>query len=283
MNSRSIWWKIILRLLLCYLLVQLAPAVVVIACGIVFGPITTPDAAALSQGQILFIAWGSLVIVAAVVILLARFIDRRPIAELGMTLPTKAISTAFLGIGLGAIAPVLMFIILWSVGGYKITAVNPEISFLPLGVFFLIVVPAALKEEIVFRGYTIANLKERLGVVPLIIVSATIFTLFHTTPILTTMTPVAFISYLLGGILLAMAFVYSLNLWLPMWIHISNNYIYSLLFAPSVGVFEGTMVVGKTTSDIIDAACVLTAVIFMGFIVKKNGRPFAKSLKLGSR
>jgi hypothetical protein len=131
-NSRSIWWKTILRLLLCYLLVQLAPAVVVIASGIVFGPITTPDAAALSQGQILFIAWGSLVIVAAVVILLARFIDRRPIAGLGMTLPTKAM-------------------------------------------------------------------------------------------------------------------------------------------------------VGKGTSDIIDAACVLTAVIVMGFIVKKNGRPFPKSLRLGSR
>ncbi len=283
MNSRSIIWKIILRLLLCYLLVQLAPAVVVIASGIVFGPITTPDAAALSQGQILFIAWGSLVIVAAAVILLARIIDRRPIAELGMTLPPKAISTAFLGIGLGAIAPVLMFIILWSVGGYKITGVNPEVSFLSLGLFFLIVVPSALNEEIVFRGYTIANLKERLGMVPLLTVSAIIFTIFHTTPILTTMTPVAFISYLLGGLLLAMAFVYSFNLWLPMWIHISNNYIYSLLFAPSVGVFEGTMVIGKATSDIIDAVCVLTAVTVMGFIVKKNGRPFHKSLRLGSR
>ncbi len=280
MNSISIWWKIILRLLLCYLLVQLAPAVVVIASGIVFGPITTLDAAVLSQGQIHFIAWGSLVVVATVVILLARFIDRRPIAELGMTLPTKAISTAFLGIGLGAIAPVLMFIILWSVGGYKITGVNPEVSFLSLGAFFLIVVPAALNEEIVFRGYTIANLKERLGTGLLLTVSAIIFILFHTTSVLTIMTPVAFISYLLGGLLLAMAYVYRLNLWLPMWIHISNNYIYSLLFAPSVGVFEGTMVVGKAISDIIDATCVLTAVIVMGFIVKKNGRPFPKSLRL---
>ncbi|RQD68649.1 MAG: CPBP family intramembrane metalloprotease, partial [Tindallia sp. MSAO_Bac2] len=244
-------------------MVQLAPAVVVIASGVFFGPITTPDAAALSQGQLLFISWGSLVIVAAIVILLACLIDKRPIAELGMTLPTKPVSTVFLGIGIGAIAPVLMFIILWSVGGYKITGVNPEISFLSLNVFFLVIVPAALNEEIVFRGYTIANLKEGLGLVPLITVSAIIFTLFHTTPILTTMSPVAFISYFLGGLLLAIAFVYNLNLWLPTWIHIRNNYIYSLLFTPSVGVFEGTMVVGKATRDIIDAACVLTAVIMM--------------------
>lgn len=198
--------------------------------GMIFEPIIKPDVAELLEGQIIFIAWGSLITVAATVFLLGRYIDKRPISEFGISMPKKPLSSAFLGIGIGAIAPVLTFCTLLLIRGYKITGVNYETSFFSFVNFFLIVLPAALKEEIVFRGYTMANLKERLGVVPLAIISATIFTLFHITSILTKMIMVAFVSYLLGGLLLAMAFIYDSNLWLPMWIHISNNYVYNLLF-----------------------------------------------------
>ncbi len=271
MKKRDFWWKIVLRLVLCYLLVQIAPALVVIASSNLFEPLVAQDLAALPKGQILFISWGSLVVVGIVVILLTRFLDRRPIAELGMVVPRKAASSALLGLGIGSIAPVIIFAVLWAGGGYMLTGVNPEASFLSIGVFFLIMAPSALSEEIVFRGYTIANLRERLGIVPMLIVSAFIFTLFHISPVLTGMTPIALVSYLLGGLLLAMAFVYHFNLWLPLWVHIGNNFFYSLLLAPNVSIFEGTMLAGQATIDYVDALSVLAAVIVMGILLKRSG------------
>ena len=85
---------------------------------------------------------------------------------------------------------------------------------------FLVFVPAALHEELVFRGYAYQKLRtwNRAGAVA---VSACIFAALHgTNP---GVTPVAMANLLLAGVLLALAYERTRHLWLPIGIHLGWN------------------------------------------------------------
>lgn len=87
-----------------------------------------------------------------------------------------------------------------------------------LGVLALAV--AALQEEIVFRGYVIANLAG-ISVVAAVLVSAVVFTAVHFVTSRGGLFPA--VSWMLGGVALAAVFTLSGSIWLAAIAHLARN------------------------------------------------------------
>lgn len=82
--------------------------------------------------------------------------------------------------------------------------------------FLVAVVAAPLTEELFFRGFFFAGLRQRLGWVWAAAISGVIFGLFH-------LDPLQFVPLTVVGILLAAVYHYTNSIWLPIILHASLN------------------------------------------------------------
>lgn len=103
----------------------------------------------------------------------------------------------------------------------------------------LVFVPAALHEELVFRGYAYQKLRtwNRAGAV---VLSACVFAALHGGN--AGVTPLAMANLLLAGVLLALAYERTRHLWLPIGIHLGWN----LVSGPILGYGVSGYVAGAT-------------------------------------
>jgi membrane protease YdiL (CAAX protease family) len=222
-----------------------------------------------SQGLLLFTALLSVVAVTGIVYALTRWVDRRPSAEIGWAMPRRPGLMALLGLFLGAIVPAVKMVILWVIGGYTLQGLRVGQNVLGYALGAVVVIGAAWSEEVLFRGYTLANLNDRLLPVFSGLLSALIFAAFHLD---SEQTLVGVLSYLMSGLLLALSFLYLNSLWLPLWVHTGNNLVYKLLFSDTLGIVVSTQQASTVVADIADVAGVLTAMILLLLVVLRDRR-----------
>jgi len=100
-----------------------------------------------------------------------------------------------------------------AVGHVRLGSLDPML----IGTFFL---PAALHEELLFRGYLLQKLLTwRRG--PAVIISSALFTMAHMGN--SSLSRVAVVNIFLAGLLLALAYLLYRRLWLPIGIHFAWN------------------------------------------------------------
>jgi hypothetical protein len=155
---------------------------------------------------------------------------------LGLAVPPR-IAAAELGAGM-AFAAVLI------VGGDVLIVVSSSLRHERGGGFpwlelVLVFIPAALHEELVFRGYAYQKLRtwNRPGAVA---VSACVFAALHGGN--AGITPVAMANLLLAGVLLALAYERTGHLWLPIGIHLGWN----IVSGPILGYGVSGYIAGAT-------------------------------------
>lgn len=156
-----------------------------------------------------------------------KFYEKRKVEEFSTK---KMFSSLLNGFLIGFVLQSLTILVIYIKGGYSIISINP-ISFIisPLAMS----IASAIIEEILFRGIVFRIIEEKLGSYFSLIISATIFGLLHMTNPNSSL--IAGIGLAIqAGLLLASAYIYSRNLWLPIAIHFAWNFTQSAIFGANV-------------------------------------------------
>jgi membrane protease YdiL (CAAX protease family) len=131
--------------------------------------------------------------------------------------------------------------VLWLLGYYRISAVNPLVAVLPL---FAASVYSGYLEEILARGIVFRIIEEGLGTWFALAISALLFGLLHlANPNSTILSALAIA--LTGGVVLGAGYVLTRRLWLPIGAHFAWNFTLG-------GVF-GLAISGHTGQGLVDA------------------------------
>ncbi|NJL05338.1 MAG: CPBP family intramembrane metalloprotease [Chloroflexaceae bacterium] len=226
----------ILALLISFFTVPLA---IVLTPDLSFADLT---AGTLPDAPLVITANALGVLVATVIALLlgARFLDRRPIAEYGLRFnPAWWLDLSF-GLALGAGLMLLIFLIQLSLGWITITgfaaAGTASMSFGPAwGLALLTFISVGIYEELISRGYLIKNMAEwfggthaRRGIVLAWVLSSAIFGVLHALNPNTTLTSTLML--LLAGLFLGLGYVLTGELAIPIGLHITWNFFQGNVF-----------------------------------------------------
>jgi len=172
--------------------------------------------------------------------LLRRFVDRRPVAALGLRLRgfgLHLLEGSLWGAGLIVAA----FIILLAAG---MLIIDPEHVAITIGSFLgycCVLVVVAANEELMIRGYVLSNLMLSLNRWVALLVSATVFAAFHL--LNANLSPLSLLNLVLAGVVLGVYYVHRRNLWFSFGMHLAWN-----LFQ---GPVLGFQVSGLSTASII--------------------------------
>ncbi len=216
-------------------------------------------------------------------VILFRYYEKRQINELKLDSFWK---NAGIGLLTGLILQSLVIFVIFAYGSYLVIHVNP-ISYILPG--FAIALSSAIFEEILFRGILFRLLEEKLGSIISLVISALIFGLLHLTNKNSDLFSALSIA-VQAGILLAAAFIYSKNLWLPIFLHFGWNFAESGIFGAIISgnqitkslltaKFSGSVLLtggafGPENSLQATIFCLAVAVIFL--LVSKRQRKFIK-------
>lgn len=172
------------------------------------------------------IAQGALILVAALLAgwAMLRWVDGRPLGELGFVLRARAPLELLAGLAIGAGIMAVTVLVLATFGAYRYVAEAgtvvgwATVSGISLAAFVL---PAAA-EEALFRGYLFRTLMEGGGAALAIGVTSVLFAVVHgSNP---NVTAFGLLNILLAGVLLGLAVLRTGALWLATTLHLGWNW-----------------------------------------------------------
>lgn len=166
---------------------------------------------------------------AALSALLAAFLflallDRRSFRNLGLWFYEgwgRELAIGLAG-GVVLISIVVGSLVLLGLAEFHLSAVEPRGALLGLGWNVVLLFPAAAAEELLFRGYPFQRLVEGWGAFAAILLLSVLFGLAHLQN--PSATPLSTANTALVGILLALAYLRTRGLWLPIGLHFAWNF-----------------------------------------------------------
>jgi CAAX protease family protein len=173
--------------------------------------------------------------------LLTRLFEQRPLGSVGFAFHPRWKSELAIGLIAGTVMMLAVAAaeVLLGVASFS-RAPEPAGKTFLAGVFvFLLFVAAAADEELVFRGYPFQRLVELAGPVIAVIVVAALFGAAHLRNPFQSW--ISTLNTALVGVLLAICYLRTRALWLPLGIHFAWNFVqgYVLGFPVSGIVFQG--------------------------------------------
>lgn len=144
-------------------------------------------------------------------------VEGRRVHELDLTKSLRQTTYGLL-LGFGFIS--LIMLVMWLFGGYKVSGFNAISAMAP---FVIMSVQAGIVEEILSRGIIFRIAEEGIGTWWSIVLSAFIFGFMHIwNPNATVFSSVSIA--LTAGVILAMLYVITRQLWIPIGLHIGWNF-----------------------------------------------------------
>lgn len=177
------------------------------------------------------------------IFLTARFVDRRPLADLGIRGGSRAASDAAAGFLIGGAIMLFVFLVELAFGWIRVIGGCGALEIgasVPIAFAFVAVknVCVGVTEETLCRGYLIPNLNETLGFTRLskrvilasaIFISSVLFSAHHI--VNPNFSLGAFVGLTVNGVLLALGFVLTGGLALPIALHFAWNFFQGSVFA----------------------------------------------------
>lgn len=221
--------------------------------------------------------------------LLVRWLERRWPQELALAQGRR-------WLGLGLLAGFVMFSAVYAVfallGLLHFQGLDPQATLAPL---LLMSVVAGIGEELIFRGVLFRVTEESLGTLGAIVVSAAFFGLAHAGNPNATLLSSAAIA-LEAGVMLALAYAWTRNLWFVMGLHAAWNFTEGGLYgAPVSGLSEHGLLrievakdapewltggaFGPEASVVALAVCLAAALLFLRAALRR-GQWQRRSLRL---
>lgn len=153
----------------------------------------------------------------ATYIYLFKFYEKRKIEELSISFFWRNSVTGFVT---GFFILSIVMLVMYIGKAYTIVSFNPVSFLIPA---LAIGISSSVFEEILFRGIIFRITEERLGSIWALVISSAFFGIAHlANPNSTVFSAVAIT--IEAGLLLGAAYVYSKNLWLPIFIHFAWNF-----------------------------------------------------------
>lgn len=155
-----------------------------------------------------------------------KFIDRKPLMSIGLSVKDKA-NEMLIGLGFALAFIGGLFLVLWLIGAINITG---YVGFKP-GVFIVSVMlfMAAFDEELIFRGYILNNMMDSTSNRWIALAgSSLLFALLHSgnTNVWSTWVPMT--ELFAAGFILGISYTFTKNLWFPTFFHFGWNFFQGL-------------------------------------------------------
>jgi membrane protease YdiL (CAAX protease family) len=152
-----------------------------------------------------------------------RVVENRQVTELSLRGAARELGAGLL---LGSVLFTATIGVIWAVGDYTVTAVNPWAAALPALVIAFV---SGTVEEIIFRGLIFRVVEEGVGSWLALALTALLFGALHlANPHATLVAGVAIA--LEAGVLLGAAFMATRRLWLPIGLHVAWNFTQAGVF-----------------------------------------------------
>jgi membrane protease YdiL (CAAX protease family) len=184
------------------------------------------------------------VVVAAAYIVYVRVVERRGVSEFA---PGRAPAEFGAGFLLGAALFTTTIAIIWALGDYSVTGINPwSVMLTPL----IAGIAAGVTEEILFRGVIFRIAEDWVGSWGALAFSSLLFGAGHlANPHATVMSALAIA--LEAGVLLGAAFMITRRLWLPIGLHAAWNFTQAGIFGAAVsGTTQHGLFVSKLSGPV---------------------------------
>ena len=175
--------------------------------------------------------------------LFVRFIDRKPLASIGLNLKGYE-NDLYLGLALGAGLIAIGFFILFILGYVSID----QFSF-PIGsiiLYFILFVVVSFHEEIMMRGYVLNNLMQSMNRYVALSISSIVFMSIHL--LNPNINFLAALNLFLAGIVLGIYYIHKSNLWLPIGMHLTWNFFQGPVFGFEVSGIESESIIKQSVT-----------------------------------
>ena len=197
-----------------------------------------------------------LIAITASVYLARRYFDKRPLSSLGLKINKNTLPDILAGLLIPGLMMGLIFAIELGIGWLEYEGVVMEMDPPMAGIFdlfisFLVFVAVGWQEELLSRGYHLQNISESLNLFWGVLLSSLLFAVLHLFQ-----PGASFISVILitlTGLFLALGYLRTRQLWLPIGLHIGWNFFEGPIFGfPVSGIeTEGIMVHQSTGPELI--------------------------------
>lgn len=213
-------------------------------------------------------------------ILTVRWLERRGATELDLR---PGAPQLLIGAAVGVVLMATVYLVLWSLG---LAAFGPGTGLEGLGGGLAVAFAAGVLEELLLRAVLFRILEEATGTTLAVAVSAVVFGLLHAfnpgaTPVSTAAIAIE------AGVLLALAYALTHNLWLAIGIHMSWNFAEGNLFgasvsggAPAPSLVRATLsgpglltggAFGPEASVVSVIVCLVASAIIAAMILRRGG------------
>ena len=155
-----------------------------------------------------------------------KFIDRKPLMSIGLSVKEKT-NEMLIGLGFALAFIGGLFLILWLIGAINITG---YVGFKP-GVFIvsMMLFMAAFDEELIFRGYILNNMMDSTSNRWIALAgSSLLFALLHSGNPSVWSTWVPMTELFAAGFILGISYTFTKNLWFPTFFHFGWNFFQGL-------------------------------------------------------
>ena len=237
----------VFRVLIYIVAVLVAQVLLWFPIGIVDG-VMHGHAAVLRTPPVWLTELGSALAVVGSAFLLRRYLDRRSIGSLGLSLQTKWGRFFAIGVLLGGGMQLFAFAVEFALGrvhgvGFAPLAADVRVLLAWGGIFLV----AALAEEMLLRGYILQNLWEEIGFWPAAILTSGVFALLHFhNPHFGEHPWIAATNIAVDGIWSCLAILWTRSLWLAWGAHFGwNLFEGSVLGLPVSGIDTGGSVINE--------------------------------------
>ncbi len=157
-----------------------------------------------------------------------RFLDRRSLSSLGLVKPEARWSASvWTGLATGMLPIDLAVAVLLALGLFEFGGGGASVFTAAMVPAFLIM---AFIEELIFRGYFLQNMLDIGRPISGVLASALVFGIFHGLNPHAWDSPASMANLVLAGVLLALAYMLSGNLWFPTAMHFGWNACQGPLF-----------------------------------------------------
>mgnify|MGYP003317495875 CR=1 FL=1 len=155
-----------------------------------------------------------------------KFIDRKPLLSIGLSVKDKA-NEMLIGLGFALAFIGGLFLVLWLIGAINITG---YVGFKP-GVFIvsMMLFMAAFDEELIFRGYILNNMMDSTNNRWIALAGSSLFfALLHSGNPSVWSTWVPMTELFAAGFILGISYTFTKNLWFPTFFHFGWNFFQGL-------------------------------------------------------
>jgi len=241
------WLRVLLYLLAALILMGIGQAIAAVIVSAISG-ISPYDlgktlGGADQSGIKLIIELSGLIFVLGITWIFRRYIDSKSFVSMGYSMKGR-LKDCIYGILVGLVLISLGFFSLLFTDYLEITQIVFSFKIVAGSFFFYLV--AAMIEEVIFRGYVLNNLMEYGNKYLALFISSVLFALIH--GMNPNLTIIAMVNLAIAGGVLGITYIYTKNIWYPVFLHVSWNYFQGPIYGFEVSGTQAVSIISQKVS-----------------------------------